>query len=77
MIGNRNYRCYMSFSNTAPDKKLGCLYLNEINNVDGRLKKLNNVNVDDNSMINEEQAELRDYILSIKVNDTPLFIGVE
>ena len=54
IIRNEKYRCYVSFSDTVPNDKLRYLYLNEINNVDGRFKTLNNVNADDNSMINEE-----------------------
>ena len=59
----------MSFSDTIPNDKLGYLYLNEINNVDGRFEILNNVNINDNSMIKEDQAELRDHLLLIKVNN--------
>jgi len=77
MIGNGNYGRYMSFSHIAPDDKLGCLHLNEINNIKGRFKILNNVNANNNSMMGEEQAELRDHLLSITVNDTQLFIGVK
>ena len=67
----------MLFSETNPDDKLGCLHLNEINNVEGRFETLNNVNIDNYSIMKEEQAELRDYLLLVKVNDAQLFIGVK
>ena len=67
----------MSFSETSPDDKLGYLHLNKVNNVDERFKVLNDVNADDNSMTNKEQGDLREYLLSITINNTPLFIRVE
>ena len=67
----------MTFRDTVPDNKLGYLYLNEINNIDRRFETLNNVNTNDNSIMKEEQTKLRDYLLSIKVNNTPIFIRVE
>ena len=67
----------MLFRDTTVDDRFSTLYLNEMNNVEGRFKTLQNVNVDDNSMIDEKQAELRNHLLSVKVNNTPLFIGIE
>ena len=67
----------MSFSETSPDDKLGYLHLNKVNNVDERFKLLNYVNADDNSMTNKEQGDLREYLLSITMNNTSLFIRVE
>ena len=54
MIGNSTHGRYISFSNTPPDDKLGCLYLNEMNNIEGWFKTLQNVNADDNSMMDKE-----------------------
>ena len=40
MIDNDTHGRYMSFANTPPDDKLGYLYLNEMNNVEGRFETL-------------------------------------
>ena len=67
----------MSFKDTSTNDKLGILHLNELNNISVRFETLNNVQTDELAIINKEQAELQDILLQIKVNDMPLFIGVE
>ena len=76
-LGDRIHRRYISFHDTTVDDRLRILHLNELNNIKARFETLNGVNTNDLAIYNEEQAELQDILLIIKVNNIQLFIGVK
>ena len=67
----------ISFKDTTADDRLGTLYLNELNNIKSCFETLNGINTDDLVMMNDEQAELQDFLLQVKANEVPLFAGIK
>jgi len=68
---------YISFKNSISDIRLGALQINKMNNVETRFESLQNINLFDHMIINSKTASLREMFLSMKINNTLLFIGVE
>ena len=67
----------MSFKDTSPDNRLGSFHFNEILNINARFEILENVTPDELVKWKEEVEAIRDILLSIKINNSPLFLGVE
>ena len=76
-VGNgKNFR-YISFKESSPKNHIYTLYINEINNVETRFESLLNMKVFDHVKYKGEIESLRGIMISIKVNNTPLFVEIE
>ena len=67
----------MSFKDTSPNDRLGSLHFNEILNINARFEILENVTPDELEKWKGEVGAIRDILLSIKINNSLLFLRVK
>ena len=77
MLENRDYTRYISFQNTILDDKLVYLNLNNYNNIEVKYKLIKNIDIDKEASYKGKIGTIRDLLLKIKVDEDPLFIGLE
>ena len=76
-FGEGTHIKYISFKATDSKTKVGCLHTNNCRNIASRFELIHNADV--NNMINSNNKWyfLKDFILNTKINNKPIFIGVE
>ena len=68
---------YISFKDTSSNEKVVSLHINNMNDIPVQFKSLIGINVQDEANFKGENNNVRNLLLNVKYNNTPLFTGVE
>ena len=68
---------YISFKYSTSNNKVGSLYLNNISNIKVCFETIKQVNVLEKAISSDQEGRVREILLSIKHNNTQLFVEVE